>query len=173
MRIAELDITGFGVFREVAVRDMAPKVTVFEGHNEAGKTTLMAYIRAILFGFEGRRNGANRYEPARAGRHGGALVVETDDGRRYRIERFDSSARGRVKVSATFPFQRTVSEPESNRPDEEILRQLLYGTSKLLYQNVFAFGIGELERLDTLQAEEVSHHIYTCLLYTSPSPRDS
>jgi len=170
MRIAELDIAGFGVFREVAVRDMAPKVTVFEGHNEAGKTTLMAYIRAILFGFEGRRIGTNRYEPVRGGRHGGALVVEAEDGRRYRIERFDTTARGRVKVSATFPFQRTFSQPETHASDEEVLRQLLYGTSKLLYQNVFAFGIGELERLDTLQAEEVSHHIYTVGMGTGLTP---
>lgn len=170
MRIAEMDIAGFGVFREATVRDLAPKVTVFEGHNEAGKTTLMAYIRAILFGFEGRRNGANRYEPARGGRHGGALVVEAEDGRRYRIERFDSNARGRVKVSAAFPFQRAVNEPETVLSDEEILHQLLYGTSKLLYQNVFAFGIGELERLDTLQAEEVSHHIYTVGMGTGLTP---
>ena len=170
MRIVEMAIDGFGVFREVVVRDMAPKVTVFEGHNEAGKTTIMAFIRAILFGFEGRRNGANRYEPARGGRHGGALVVETEDGRRFRIERVDSTARGRVKVSATFPFQRTVSESETNQPDEEVLQQLLYGTSKLLYQNVFAFGLGELEQLDTLQADEVSHHIYTVGMGTGLTP---
>lgn len=170
MRIAEMGIDGFGVFREVVVRDIDPKVTLFEGHNEAGKTTLMSYIRAILFGFEGRRNGANRYEPARGGRHGGALVVDTDDGRRFRIERFDSGARGRVKVSATFPFQQTVAEPDTARSDEVVLHQLLYGTSKLLYQNVFAFGIGELERLDTLQAEEVSHHIYTVGMGTGLMP---
>lgn len=170
MRIAEMAIDGFGVFREVTVSDVDPKVTVFEGQNEAGKTTLMAFIRAILFGFEGRRNGANRYEPARGGRHGGALVVETDDGRRFRIERIDSSARGRVKVSATFPFQQTTSESETTRPDEVVLHELLYGTSKLLYQNVFAFGIGELERLDTLQDEEVSHHIYTVGMGTGLTP---
>ena len=115
MHIAEMAIDGFGVFREVMVTDVDPKVTIFEGHNEAGKTTLMAFIRAVLFGFEGRRNGANRYEPARGGRHGGALVVETDDGRRFRIERIDSSARGRVKVSATFPFQQTISESVTPR----------------------------------------------------------
>jgi len=170
MRIAEMAIDGFGVFREVMVPDVDPKVTIFEGHNEAGKTTLMAFIRAVLFGFEGRRNGANRYEPARGGRHGGALVVETDDGRRFRIERIDSSARGRVKVSATFPFQHTISESATPRPDEVVLHELLYGTSKLLYQNVFAFGIGELERLDTLQAEEVSQHIYTVGMGTGLTP---
>ena len=42
MRIAEMAIDGFGVFREVTVPDVDPKVTVFEGQNEAGKTTLMA-----------------------------------------------------------------------------------------------------------------------------------
>lgn len=151
MRIKEIDIEGFGIFQQVTIPDIAS--------NEAGKTTLMAYIRAVLFGFELRRGGNNRYEPVRGGAHGGALVVETAPGKRFRIERVDKGGKGRVKVGAMFPFH--VSESEKTRSDEAVLRQLVHGTSKLMYQNVFAFGIGELERLDTLQADEISQHIYT------------
>ena len=161
MRIKEIDIEGFGMFRHVTIPDIPSTVTVFEGSNEAGKTTLMAYIRAVLFGFEPRRGSNNRYEPIRGGAHGGALVVETTEGKRFRIERVDKGGKARVKVGAMFPSQEPVSESAKNSTDEAVLRQLVHGTSKLMYQNVFAFGIGELERLDTLQAEEISQHIYT------------
>ncbi len=161
MRITDIDIQGFGMFHDTHIPDIAPAVTVFEGRNEAGKTTLMAYIRAVLFGFEHRRGSSNRYEPVRGGAHGGALVVETAEGKWFRIERLAKNVKSQVNVVAMFPFQQTVSEPEKTMSDEARLQQLVYGTSKLMYQNVFAFGIGELERLDTLQADEISQHIYT------------
>lgn len=151
MQIEEIAIHGFGVFRDVCLRGLRPGLTVFEGHNEAGKTTLMAFVRAVLFGFERRNSGQNRYEPVGGGRHGGALVLVGTDGQRYRVERTEGGAQGRV----------TVSGDEGRRYDEEHLERLLHRTSKVLYQNVFAFGIGELQRIETLQAQEVSNHIYT------------
>jgi uncharacterized protein YhaN len=151
MYIAEIAVHGFGMFRDFTVHGLTPGITVFEGNNEAGKTTLMAFIRAILFGFERRSGNSNRYDPAEGGRHGGALVLVAPDGRRYRVERLEGGAQGRV----------TVSDSDGRRYDEEYLSRLLYRTSKLLYQNVFAFGLGELQRLETLQAEEVSNYIYT------------
>lgn len=161
MRITDIDIQGFGMFHHTHIPDISHAVTVFEGRNEAGKTTLMAYIRAVLFGFEPRRGSSNRYEPVQGGAHGGALVVETADGQWFRIERLAKGAKGQVNVMAMFPFQQAVLEPEKTMSDEARLQQLVYGTSKLMYHNVFAFGIGELERLDTLQADEISQHIYT------------
>lgn len=169
MRIAEMFLDGFGIFHGVSLRDLSPGITVFEGQNEAGKTTLMAFVRAVLFGFEGRKSGNNRYEPAHGGRHGGALIVMTEDGKRFRVERNDTGTRGQVKVTNVSPFQQTVHESKETK-DEELLLQLMYGTSKFLYQNVFAFGISELERLDTLQADEVSSHIYTVGMGTGLTP---
>ncbi len=170
MHIAEINIEGFGIFHDVQIRDVEPGITVFEGHNEAGKTTLMSYVRAILFGFEARRGTNNRYDPVKGGRHGGSLLLITDDGRRYRVERVDAGNRGRVSVAAAFPFQQTAQEPDGPKLDEDVLQRLLFNTSKLLYQNVFAFGIGELERLDSLQADEVSNHIYTVGMGTGLTP---
>jgi uncharacterized protein YhaN len=151
VQITEIAIHGFGVFRDVSLRGLGPGITVFEGQNEAGKTTLMAFIRAVLFGFESRKGGLNRYEPVGGGRHGGALGLLGQDGQRYRVERIEGGAHGRA----------TLSDAEGRRYDEEHLQRLLHRTSKVLYQNVFAFGIAELQRIETLQAEEVSNHIYT------------
>ncbi len=169
MRIAEMFLDGFGIFHGISLKDLNAGITVFEGYNEAGKTTLMSFIRAVLFGFEGRKSGNNRYEPARGGRHGGTLVVMTEDGKQFRVDRSDAGSRGQVKVTNVSPFQQTVLDPKETK-DEELLLQLMYGTSKFLYHNVFAFGISELERLDTLQADEVNNHIYTVGMGTGLTP---
>ena len=170
MRITEIHIEGFGVFHNVSIRHLSPSLTLFEGQNEAGKTTLMSCIRAILFGFEGRRSGQNRYEPIQGHRHGGALHVVTEDGRQFRIERVEAGGRNRVRVNPLADASHLSSPQEGITHEEELLKHLLYGTSKFLYQNVFAFGISELERLDTLQADEVSAHIYTIGMGTGLTP---
>ena len=161
MRITEIHIEGFGVFHNVFIRHLSPSLTLFEGHNEAGKTTLMSCIRAILFGFEGRRSGQNRYEPIYGRRHGGSLHATTEDGKQFRIERVEAGGRNRVRVTSLPNASHSPLGPEGITQEEELLKRLLYGTSKFLYQNVFAFGLSELERLDTLQTDEVSAHIYT------------
>lgn len=51
MRITAINIDGFGIFHETAITDLPPGLALFLGHNEAGKSTLLAYIRQILFGF--------------------------------------------------------------------------------------------------------------------------
>lgn len=150
MRIAEIVIDGFGIWRDLRLADIPPGITVLEGANEAGKTTLMAFIRAILFGFEDRRTGRNRYEPLRGGQHGGSLVLVDSSAGAWRVERLEGGARGRV----------ILYRPDDTRGDETALQALLRGTTRVLFQNVFAFGLDELQRLDTLQAEEVSGHIY-------------
>ena len=160
MHIAEIGIEGFGVFHQASLQELTPGILVFEGHNEAGKSTLMSFIKAMLFGFEGRRGSQNRYEPVRGGRHGGFVVLQTEEGSRYRIERTDENARGRA----------TVLDVDGGCHEETFLHELLHGTSKLLYQNVFAFGLSELERLDTLQEEEISTHIYTVGMGTGLTP---
>ena len=160
MRIMNITVNGFGIFHDLAVEDLCPGLTLFEGHNETGKSTLMSFIRAVLFGFEGKRSGNNRYQPLNGGRYGGALILQSEDLATYHVERYEGGAHGRM----------TVTDQEGRRHDEDLLLRLLYGTSKGLYQNVFAFGLTELQRLETLQADEVSHHIYTAGMGTGSVP---
>ena len=160
MQIRDISIDGFGIFHDLTVEDLPPGLTLFEGGNEAGKSTLMSFIRAVLFGFEGRKSGQNRYEPLHGGRYGGALTLLGTEGATYRLERYQGGAHGRLKIS----------DPDGQTYDETVLQQLLHSTSKILYQNVFAFGLSELQRLETLQTEEVSHHLYTAGMGTGSVP---
>ena len=69
MKIDRVRIDGFGHFESFAL-DLKPGLNVVFGPNEAGKSTLLAFIRAVLFGF-GKRSQVDRYEPAKGPIGGG------------------------------------------------------------------------------------------------------
>ena len=54
MKIERLKVEGFGHFRQFEL-ELKPGLNVLYGPNEAGKSTLLAFVRAVLFGFEGRK----------------------------------------------------------------------------------------------------------------------
>ena len=48
MRIKNIDIDGFGVWNGLSIEELSDQATVVYGPNEAGKTTLMQFVRAVL-----------------------------------------------------------------------------------------------------------------------------
>ena len=73
MRIESIHIDGFGVWNDKNFGPLDPGLNVFYGPNETGKSTLMAFIRSMFFGFE-KRGTARRYEPLNGGAHGGSML---------------------------------------------------------------------------------------------------
>ena len=150
MIFRRIHIDGFGIWHDLTLDELSPGLNVFLSPNEGGKSTLMAFVRAVLFGFKRRRD-PQRYEPLRGGQHGGFLDITTE-GREYRIERReDGTSRGEVIVTG-----HDASEFPQGKLDH-----LLRSTTETLYENVFAFGLDELQRLDTLQDDDVAGHIYS------------
>jgi len=147
MRIENIHVDGFGVWNDKTLGPLEPELNVFLGPNETGKSTLMAFIRSMLFGFE-KRGSPKRYEPVNGGSHGGWVDLVTGV-TRLRIERKPGRhARGTVAVYTG-----------DTASDESALERLLAGTTKTLYHNVFAFGLEELEQFHTLQDSEIATHI--------------
>jgi uncharacterized protein YhaN len=147
MRIQTIHIDGFGVWNDKHWGTLDPGLNVFHGPNETGKSTLMAFIRAMFFGFE-KRGTPKRYEPLKGGTHGGSLEIVSGD-TRLRLERKPGRhVRGVVTLYAG-----------DATGDDTALERLLGGTTKTLYHNVFAFGLEELEQFHTLQESEIATHI--------------
>ena len=94
MKIESLHIDGFGVWSDKTWEPLAPGLNVFHGPNETGKSTLMAFIRSVLFGLD-RRGQTRRYEPLNGGTHGGWLDVRVGD---------DSAAIGDRRVFASLHY---------------------------------------------------------------------
>ena len=69
MKITDINIDRFGVWRDLSLPLNESGVTVFYGPNEAGKSTLMRFVRGTLYGFnpEGKRITRNGSEHGREG----------------------------------------------------------------------------------------------------------
>jgi uncharacterized protein YhaN len=147
MKVENIHVDGFGVWNDKTWGPLDPGLNVFHGPNETGKSTLMAFIRSVFFGFD-RRGSVRRYEPVNGGSHGGWLDVRIQD-RPLRIER--KAGRHVRGITSIYDGDRTGDEAE--------LETLLAGTTRTLYHNVFAFGLEELEQFHTLQETEITQHI--------------
>ncbi len=123
-----------------------PGLTIIKGPNEAGKTTFLAFIRAMLFGFE-----RDRYPALNGGRRGGWLNVEMADGRPFRIERYgDKGGGGKLSIQ----------DEHHQELGEGALATLLQGVESGVYRNIFAFGLEELTQFRSLTDAEVAARIY-------------
>jgi uncharacterized protein YhaN len=147
MRIENIHVDGFGVWNDKTWGPLGSGLNVFHGPNETGKSTLMAFLRSMLFGFE-KRGSPKRYEPVNGGSHGGWLDLTVGDTRLRLGRKPGRHVRGTPTLYAG-----------DAAGDESALERLLGGTTKTLYHNVFAFGLEELEQFHTLQDSEIATHI--------------
>jgi uncharacterized protein YhaN len=151
MRITGFHINGFGMFHNLTVNGLSPQLTVFLGHNESGKSTLLGFIRAILFGFPDGRSNENLYPPLFGGRHGGNITLQNDDGKSYVVERFPGAGGGKVEVL----------KPDQTHGGKETLTSLLGTDNRMLFKNIYAFSLSELQQFETLNTESVRQTLYS------------
>ena len=151
MRLAAIHIDGFGIFHDLDVMRLSSGLNVFFGDNESGKTTLLAFLRTILFGFPPGQRRENLYPPLEGGRHGGRLILVGQEGEEYAITRHQGPKRGPV----------TVTLPDGSLGEEEILRQLTGAATEDLFRSVFAFSLSELQSFDSLNSNAVKSAIYS------------
>ena len=133
MIIRELNIRGFGALqnRRFVFGD---RLNILYGANEAGKTTLHLFLRAMFYGLERARGRASKtdayalYEPwFGEGAYGGSLRFE-EDGKLYRIERdFRKNPLDLTVIDESAGL--AVEDPET------FLRGCLCGLSQTAYMN--------------------------------------
>ena len=151
MRLEELYLDGFGHFHQRTFSPDGTPATVFYGPNEAGKSTLLAFIRTILFGFPIQRRNEH-YPPLSSGRHGGRVRLSGDDGQIYTLERYVGAQGGTL----------TVRDGAGDPVDPAEFMPLITGqATQAVFANVFAFGIDELQQVGLLDDSSVSEAIYS------------
>lgn len=151
MKIQSVHIYGFGRFSNVRIEQFNDHLQVIYGENEAGKTTLMAFIRAMLFGFPTRQESELRYEPKQGAEYGGKLTIETERYGQVVIERVKGKARGNV----------TVSLEDGTVGHDELLKDVIEGLDRSMYQAIFSFGLQDMQHLDMLQSDEIGSYLYS------------
>jgi len=152
MKIKDIQIDGFGVWSGLTVNTLPEGMTVFYGPNEAGKTTLMQFLRTMLYGFTPERR--QRYlPPVFGGKPGGAMRV-TGPGGGYEITRRtqmdDPTVIGSVAVTSS----------DGVTQGQHRLTTLLGNIDESIFTNVFAIGLRELQELSTLDDTTAADELY-------------
>ncbi len=133
MIIKEINLEHFGKFHDSHIM-LKPGFNIIYGPNEAGKSTLHAFIRGMFFGIERTRGRASkddlytRYEPwDTPGAYQGSMVIEID-GEDYRINRSFYKKEKKLQVIHVRTGREVTSE-------EAGVQHLLKGLTQSVYCN--------------------------------------
>jgi uncharacterized protein YhaN len=152
MRIVNLHVAGFGIWSGLRICGLGAGLNVLFGPNEAGKTTLLQFIRAMLYGFSPERR---RYlPPLHGGSAGGVIEVETSQGC-FQIARSYNPA-----ATPDRPDLPVITAADGTRLGEHHLKHLLGEVDEAIFNNVFAVGLREIQELATLGDTAAAELLY-------------
>ena len=152
MRITGLEIDGYGIWTGLKLAGLCDGLNVLYGPNEAGKTTLLQFIRSVLYGFSpGRRR---YFPPLRGGRPGGSIELGGPGGR-FHLERHDDE-NGRAGNQE----QVTLIAADGTLQGEHLVKTLLADVDEAIYNNVFAVGLREIQQLSTIGDTAAAELLY-------------
>ncbi len=156
MDIEKLEIARFGCLRDVHVDELGPGVHVFHGTNETGKTTLLEFVRGMLFGFGSlARRGVIESNVENAG----SLVVRpVVDGRQWKVLR--RRAAGTPLVGKTAHDELQIEDEAGRQHVRTSLEEWTGGLDEASYIAVMAFGLDELHELSSLQSAGCGGRLY-------------
>lgn len=129
MKLKSLEIYGYGQLMSRKIKFDQSFMQIY-GENEAGKSTIQAFIHSILFGFPTKKENEPRLEPRLGNQYGGKLELDFD-GQSVEVERVKGRVTGDVKVYL----------PNGKVKDEEWLKQKLNYINKKTYQGIFSFNV--------------------------------
>lgn len=144
MKIEGLYIDGFGHFHNARLNSFSPHLTVIVGPNEAGKSTLLEFIRRMFFGF--KKKGSNPYPPLNGGKHGGRLRLATPEGETVVLERSGRQTDPSLLLT-------------DGNPADCSLTALIGTADQDFFENVYAFGLRELSDFKSLSAGSIQNRV--------------
>jgi uncharacterized protein YhaN len=176
MFIERIDVERFGALDRVVVDRLGPGVQVLHGTNETGKTTLLEFVRAVFFGFEGpfRRGVLDPRLPC-AGR---LLVRIPPERTAITIERRhegphladlsqEAYADGIVGLGGDhgdlieiMAAGHQPADAKTGPRHRYYLQDLVGEIDETTFTNVMAFGLDELHELRTLEPEGCGSRLY-------------
>ena len=161
MRIDTIHIDHYGGLNDLNL-DLVDGFQVIQGLNEEGKTTLLAFVRGVFFGFKqalphiGVRSAPFFTEGERMGGRIEVMVELDGKERRYAVIRHTPKQDGALSIR----------DIDSNRLLEDgeaaMLRdRILGGVDKPLFNNVFVLTVDDLHNLKALTQDEIAHALFS------------
>ena len=153
MYLRELEIDGFGAWSGLRLDAFEPGLNVVYGPNEAGKTTLLEFIRSMLYGFSADRRG-RYFPPVHGGRPGGCIGLAAGE-ERFRLERHQVAT-----SDGQFEERLALTQADGQELSAARLDELLGGVDEPTFNNVFAVGLREMQELGTLNDTAAAQLLY-------------
>lgn len=154
MKLTQIKIIHFGKLNDVTF-NLNKDLTVFLGANEAGKSTTVAFVKQILFGFHLRTNKSPFFENYQPLDHvspmGGSLTFEDKDGT-FVLSRL--YAKGDTKKGVL-----TVSLNDHEVP-ESVFFDRIQNIDGSFYTDSFIFNQDMLREVNGLSQAELMEQIY-------------
>lgn len=156
MRLKQINIINFGQFSNKSFDLPSKQINVFFGANEAGKSTTVAFIKQIMFGFHLRSNSSPFFEDytplAHVSPMGGSLIFEADDSE-YELERLyakgDKTKRGILTV-----------KKDGQVVPENLFFDQIQNIDGSFYADSFIFNQEMLGQVSSLSQEDLLERIY-------------
>ena len=157
MKIRQLHINRFGHFNECDLVFPGDGLQVIYGPNEAGKTTLLEFLRGLLFDFPAR----TPYDFGGQGEMAGVATLNLRDTREVELRRRKGN---KDKVAVKLAGQPTDL-------DDAGWLKLLDHADRGLFESVFAFGLDQLSQGEaTLKHESLKSALFGGSLGGTSSP---
>ncbi|MBQ2876948.1 MAG: AAA family ATPase [Clostridia bacterium] len=143
MIIERLDIKSFGLITDMTL-EFSSNVNVIEGQNEAGKSTIAAFIKYMLYGFDGVETDEVVSERKKrinwdTGRAEGSMIVKVK-GKRYRITRSTTPTENIGRI--TYKEEASIVDLETGAPAFGKLAagDVFFGVDRALFENTAFIG---------------------------------
>ena len=136
MKITDLQLEQYGIYKNESWMPSVNKLNIVMGENESGKTTLLRFIRDMIFGFErGKWQGKK-----------GNMAFTRMDGSSYRVFRKDKT--------------RWFIDSHMERSDQELPVIWWHGLNRTMYEQIFAVGLEDLQGTSFLSNDSVRSRFF-------------
>lgn len=149
MIIKQLNIYGYGRWIDQQIHIKNPLQIIY-GPNEAGKSTIIAFIKGILFGFTDKKHSIHgQYTPKGNAPYGGEIIFSVDD-HTYKVVRTG------LKYGGTVKFYDLDQDVELTEDD---YHQLIDPIDRTAYDQLFYFGSIDQSELYKMGRDELRMRI--------------
>ena len=136
MKITDLQLMQYGIYRQASWQPSENSLNVVMGENESGKTTMLRFIRDMIFGY-----GRGKWQ----GRKGNMAFIRSD-GQAYRVFRNEK--------------ERWFENSNHVKFEEELPTLWWHGLNRYMYEKIFAVGLEDLQGASFLSNDSVRSRFF-------------
>ncbi len=136
MKIKDLELVRYGIYRNLSWHPAQDRLVVVMGENESGKTTMLRFIRDMLFGYpRGEWRGRE-----------GNMGLCRENGESCRVYRNEKESR--------------LETGSGGASHEEMSAAWWHGLDRRMYEKIFAVGLEDLQGAGFMAEEEVRSRFF-------------